>query len=272
MIQKFPEMEFLWIHDDSFFLDNQRVIEFCDEIVKRNIKLKFICSARVKPISKELIKALEKAGFVQVLFGLESGAAEILKSSHKSITKEDVVNAFKLFADSSIEVTSFLIVGLPGETIETVKETIEFIQTLQKIKYLYYEDIGVLFIYPGTEVYQIAQKAGQINDNYWLTDNCVPFYTSEHSITKLFEYKETILNHIALGRFDTFNGFVAQFKMIPYILKYVRKNKGARQFILPHFLRRQSINYLKKIVRLDRESRKKIFMIFKKKVDKRLAK
>ena len=44
MAQKFPKMTDIWIHDDTFFVDNQRVIDFCDEIIKRNIKINFFLS------------------------------------------------------------------------------------------------------------------------------------------------------------------------------------------------------------------------------------
>jgi len=220
MTKNFREMTSVWIHDDSFFLNNKRVIEFCDEIVKRGIKKEFICSGRMKPLSQKMIKAMEKAGFKHVLFGLESGAEEILRTSRKAITKEDAISAFKLFAKSSIKIHPFLIVGLPGETFETVKETIELFQTLQKIKYVFVgDDLGVLFIYPGTEVYEIAKRKGFIDDSYWLTDKNVPFYTAEHSKDILFEFKEIILNHIALGRILTPSGFSAQKKMIPLIFK-----------------------------------------------------
>ena len=158
MTKKFPDMSSVWIHDDSFFLDNNRVIEICNEIVIRGIKIEFICSGRMKPLKQQMITAMEKAGFTHVLFGLESGAKEILKTSKKAITKEDAINAIKLFSKSSIRVSTFLIVGLPGETIETVKETIELVQTLQKIKYIWFGDnMIILFIYPGTTVYEIAK-------------------------------------------------------------------------------------------------------------------
>lgn len=220
LISSFPDIQCIWIHDDSFFLDNQRVINICDEIVRRNIKLKFICSGRVKPLSKELVKALERAGFTNVLFGLESGAAKVLKLCRKGVTKEDIINAFELFAGSPISITAFLIVGLYGENDETVMETANFIQQLQKIKYTYYDEIGVLIIYPGTEIYEIAKGNGMISDDYWLTDKPVPFFTAEHSLDKLDEYKEKIRDYIALKKIFTLKGFKAQKKLLPYIIKY----------------------------------------------------
>ena len=67
---------------------------------------------------------------------------------------------------------------------------------LQSIKYTHYEDIGILMIYPGTEVYQLSG----IPDDYWMTDGPVPLYTVEHDEATLTEYKEEILDHIAASR------------------------------------------------------------------------
>ncbi len=226
LVKTFPGLKNIWMHDDSFFLNNQRVIDICDEIVKRKIHIGFICSGRMKPISPEMVKKLEMAGFHHVLFGLESGAAEILKSSRKAITKDDAVKAFTLFARSPIQVTAFLIVGLPGETLATVNETIELVQTLQKIKYTIYEDIGILSIFPGTEVYEIAKSKGFIDDNYWLTDRGACLYTAEHSEEMLRAFKEKTLNHIALNRIFTREGFKAQKRLLPLLFtdSYFSKN------------------------------------------------
>jgi radical SAM superfamily enzyme YgiQ (UPF0313 family) len=222
MINKFPQMTTIWIHDDSFFLNNKRVIEFCDEITRRKIKKEFVCSGRMKPLSEELVGKLEQANFKKVLLGLESGNDEILKAAHKGITKEDAVNAFKLFSRSSIEVHVFLIVGLPGETLETVMETVNLVKKLQRIKYTYYPDIAALLtIYPGTEIFDIAKANGMIDNEFWLSEEATPIFTVENDGEQLFQFKEIYLNHLSMDRFLTKAGFGAQFTMLPYIMKYI---------------------------------------------------
>jgi radical SAM superfamily enzyme YgiQ (UPF0313 family) len=253
MKNEFKEMNSVWIHDDSFMLNNKRVMEFCEEIVKRRIKLELFAA---EDADQPQMISNEKAGFKHVLFGLESGAEEILKTSKKAISKEDAMNAFTLFANSSIRITAFLIVGLPGETYDTVKETIEFIQTLQKIKYTIYGDIGVLFIYPGTEVYEIAKRKGIIDDDYWLTENNTPFYTAENSIETLLEFKETILNHIALDRIFTQAGYAAQKNMIPLIFKDHYMRMKLINLALSKIISKEMTSSLKKSVGLDRKTRK----------------
>ena len=225
LVASFNTLDTIWIHDDSFLLDNQRAINLCNEIVKRNIKLKFVCSTRFKPISKEVVEALEKAGFELVLLGLESGSAKILKSCHKGITKKDAEETYRLFAASSIDTVCFIIVGLYGEDDDTISETIQFIQKLQKIKYTFFDDIGVLAIYPGTEIYDIAKENGFISDEYWMTDKSVPLFTVEHSSDKLMEYKEIVRDHISLKRLKTIKGFKAQLPLVPYIILWRVKQR-----------------------------------------------
>ncbi|MEK6726696.1 MAG: radical SAM protein [Deltaproteobacteria bacterium] len=251
LLSKFPKIKDIWIHDDTFFIDNERVIELCDEVIKRKLKVAFTCSGRMKPLSEKMIKKLEQANFKKVLLGLESGDEGILKTSHKMITQTDVVNAFTLFSKSKISILAFLIVGLPGENMKTILKTARLIKRVQKIKYVYYNDVSVLAVYPGTEIYEIAKKKGMIDDNYWLTNKPNPIFTVEHSEEKLLYFKGVLLKHISLDRFFTPAGFIAQFFMIPYIIKYLMANKnivkvlGSRK--LKEILPAKIFNLIKKI-------------------------
>lgn len=185
IIATFPGITSIQISDDTFTLNHQRAIDFCKEIVRRNIRIKFTCSARFKPASKELFEWMEKAGFTTIMFGLETGSEKLMHSIHKNITKEDVVRTFEMLKDSSMNVTTFLMVGFPGETFETVEETVRFVKQLQKIKYYEFQGVGRLWVYPDTEVYQVMKAAGKIDDSYWLTDQDVPYFTVEHSEQEL---------------------------------------------------------------------------------------
>ena len=133
---------------------------------------------------------------MQVLFGLESGCQRILDRNHKGLKLYDATRTFQLFEKSRIIVTAFLIVGLPGEDEDSVADTCDFVNHLQGIKYTHYEDIGILMVYPGTEVYRLSG----IPDDYWMTDGPVPLFTAEHDEATLQRYKDTILDRIAIGR------------------------------------------------------------------------
>ncbi len=224
LIARYPQLETVWFHDDQFFLINSRVIEFCKEIIKRKIKLRFICSGRFKPISKEMVEMLGKAGFIQVFLGLESGSSKVLEMCHKNITQDEVLNAIALFKNTRIQVTVFLIVGLYGETDDIVEETIGFVQKMQRVKYVFFGDMNVAILYPGTELYDIAKAKHVISDSYWLTEQPTPFFTVEHSEKKLFEYKKRIMDGVGLTHIITKDGFKLQFPMLPWIFRFMVDN------------------------------------------------
>ena len=90
-----------------------------------------------------------------------------------------------------------------------------------------------------------------IDDNYWLTDKPNPIFTVEHSEEKLLYFKRILLNHISLDRFFTPVGFIAQFFMTPYIVKYLMVNKNIVKVVasrkLKEILPAKIFNLIKKI-------------------------
>jgi len=195
IVNTFKNIKIIQIADDTFTLNPQRAMDFCREIVRRKIKIQFYCSARIKPASVELFRLMEEAGFREIGFGLETGGAKLLKSIHKNITREDVIETFKMLKDININISTFLMVGFPGENKETVAETIDLIKELQKIKYFEFAGVACLWVYPSTEVYEHLCKAGRIDDGFWLTDKDVPFFTLEHSEEEL----ETMVTQITMA-------------------------------------------------------------------------
>ncbi|MBF0159556.1 MAG: B12-binding domain-containing radical SAM protein [Magnetococcales bacterium] len=219
VLQRFPQVTSFQILDDQFFLNKRRVIHFCDEVVRRNIRTDFIVQGRVKPFDRDVVLAMERAHFYHVTLGLESGARQILKSCHKGIVPEDVQRAVSLLAGTKLGLTVLLIIGLPGETRETILETIALCKDLQKRHYHYYShQIQTIFVYPGSELHDLAKQAGMITDDFWLTDQDVPYYTVEHSLEEMqTDYRELLLNHLCAERIFLPEGFAAQKEMIPYI-------------------------------------------------------
>jgi hypothetical protein len=228
ILERHPSINTVWIHDDAFMIIKDRTIEFCEEMIRRGVKTQLICSARFRPISRQVVMLMRDAGFIQVMFGLESGSEPVMKLMKKGLTQKAVRHAMKLFAETGIKPTAFLISGLPGETHETIAETIDFVQELQYLHYLYYDDIGVASIYPGTELFTLAKEAkmqvpdyGVIDDEFWLTGLDIPFYEVDHKYEQLLEWKEQIRDAVALDRIlkspDT---FLQQRKLIPQIIQY----------------------------------------------------
>ena len=224
----YPQLEAIRIWDDQFFFDNERVISICDEIVKRNIKMKFICLARLKPCSRELVLALERAGFVHVLFGLETGSRTVSLKSNKKIKLEWALETASLFADSRINISMFLIVGLEGETAETVLETSRFVQQIQTQKYFpCWWNVGIATVYPGTDLFSVAKQKAMIGDDYWETTAQVPLFTAENTLPRLQEWLRVIATHTdPLLILEAKAALDAQRHLIPSIILWVLRNFG----------------------------------------------
>lgn len=178
--KRFLDLEKVYFNDDEFVINREWCFKFCELIEKE--KISWECAARVSSISEELISKMKEAGCKRIGFGVESGSPKILNSIRKRITREQTINAFKLCEKYGIEAAMFLMVGLPGETEETINETISLLKETRNADFR----IPSLFqVLPGNEIYEQAKKQGFINDDYWLTDKLAPFYTFENSKTKL---------------------------------------------------------------------------------------
>ena len=157
------EMEFLYkkygikgfmIMDETFTLYPDRVVEICDEIIKRKIKIKWACDTRVNTVSEGLLRKMKEAGFRLIKFGIESGDDEILKIIKKGITVALVKKAVKLAKKAGLEVHGFFIIGHPYDTEETILKTIGLAKELP----LDFAQFSIMVPFPGTEIYNMAKQ------------------------------------------------------------------------------------------------------------------
>lgn len=199
--KKFPQIKKIEFSDDTFTLSEERVKNFCKEILKRKINVEFVCSARINPASEEMFSLMEQAGFREIRFGIETGSPKMLESIHKAITQEQIIRTFTIASKfKKIKFVKFLMVGFPGETDETIGETIELVKKLQKIIPMDFFCATPLWVYPGTEVYDKMKEAGKIDDSYWLTNKPCPHYTVDHTEEKLKAMSNRISFETALDR------------------------------------------------------------------------
>ncbi len=169
---------------------------------------------------------MEKAGFKKLMFGLETGAEQLMLGTHKGITQKDVEGLFYKLKKHNFLITTFLMLGFPGENEDTVNETVSFVKKLQKIKYNYITGIGKLWVYPGTEIYQIMKNRNCISDDYWLSDGDVPYFTVELDLNTLKKFENKMLDHLSVTRIFTPNGFRHHFLSMPLvILKFLMQKK-----------------------------------------------
>ncbi len=152
------------VEDDTFTVNKKHVFGVCDEIISRGLKFKWSANARVNTVTKEMLEKMFEAGCIFIQYGVESGNPEILKASKKGITLEQVRKATEIAKEVGIGVLSSFIIGLPGETEETIRETMDFAKSLGT-----YYGYHVLAPFPGTEVRERADEYGiRILTDNWL--------------------------------------------------------------------------------------------------------
>ncbi len=135
------------VADDLFVSSRGKVKEVCDEILRRGLRFGWSAFARVNTVDLETLKLMRKAGCDSISFGVETGNPEMLKRIRKGITLDQVRHAVSLCREAGIIAHTSFIVGLPGETKETLRETGEFAASLGSL-YGYH----FLAPFPGTTV------------------------------------------------------------------------------------------------------------------------
>jgi anaerobic magnesium-protoporphyrin IX monomethyl ester cyclase len=141
------------VADDLFVSSRGKVKEVCDEIRRRGIRFAWSAFARVNTVDLETLKLMREAGCDSISFGVETGNPEILKTIRKGITLDQVRHAVSLCREAGIIAHTSFIVGLPGETAETLRETGEFAAGLGSL-YGYH----FLAPFPGTTVREEVEK------------------------------------------------------------------------------------------------------------------
>jgi radical SAM superfamily enzyme YgiQ (UPF0313 family) len=154
-------VEYFHFTDDEFCLKKDFIYDFC-KAVKAEFggQITWGCAGRVNLMTEDLVATMVDAGCILIAYGIESGSQKMLDAMKKAVTVEQAKEAIRLtqkylgWADCSF------MIGLPGENLETVQETVDFCKELD----LTPEVIFFATPYPGTELYKMALAQGKIKD------------------------------------------------------------------------------------------------------------
>jgi radical SAM superfamily enzyme YgiQ (UPF0313 family) len=153
----------LFFIDDLFTTDRKRVVAFCEQVLKRNLKINFKISARVNLVDREMLLMLKKAGCYRIHYGVESGDQQVLDSLRKGITLEQIERAIRYSKEAGIDSLAYFMIGNPGETRRQVLETIDFACRLNPT----YAQFSVTTPYPDTELYRRGLEQGIFARDFW---------------------------------------------------------------------------------------------------------
>ena len=145
------------MYADLFTVNRDQVMGMCDLLLTENVKVKWTCNSRVDYVDKEMLQMMARAGNYLISWGIESANEQILKRARKGTTAERARESLRHAREAGIKNWGYFIIGLPGETEETIQETIDFAKSLPL-------DIALFHIaapYPGTPFFF------DVMDNGW---------------------------------------------------------------------------------------------------------
>ena len=154
--------EFLF-YDDTFTVKRTRVMEICDEILARGLKIRWDIRTRVDVIDSEMLKALKKAGCVAIHYGVEAGNDRVLKEIKKGFSIATVKEAFRMTRRAGIDTLAYFMIGLPTERLEDIHDSFRLARELKPA----YAHFTIFSPYPGTELYQCGRETGVIPSDVW---------------------------------------------------------------------------------------------------------
>ncbi len=118
------------MYADLFTVSREQVMGLCELILERGLQLQWTCNSRVDFVDPEMLHLMGQAGCTWISWGIESGSEKILRRVRKGITLEQVEQSLRWSRKAGIRNWGYFIIGLPGETEETIQETIRFSKRL----------------------------------------------------------------------------------------------------------------------------------------------
>lgn len=195
----------IWFADDCFTIHRDRIMRICDEIISRELIIKWHCLSRVDSIDSELTMRMKEAGCQRIYFGIESGDDDVLRMiMNKGFDVSTAKRAVFDTKSSNIETGGFFILGYPGESNESILNTINFATSLP----LDYVSFTLPYPIPGTGLYEKVK----------------------HTINDSKKKKIPILNHDLLFRSD-FSEFKLKFAIVKGAIQFrIRKYFGRKGY------------------------------------------
>lgn len=134
------------MYADLFTVNRDQVIGLCKLMIEQKINMRWTCNSRVDYVDEEMLTLMGQAGCWLISWGIESGNEQILKHARKGAYPEKAMQSLTWAKKAGIQNWGYFIIGLPGETEETIRQTIEFAKKLPL-------DIALFHVaapYPGT--------------------------------------------------------------------------------------------------------------------------
>lgn len=150
------------VQDDAFTVHKKRCLEITEALTKGRFGFDLKVRSRVNTIDEPMLRQLKRAGVKQIIYGFESGSQAVLNCMNKKTTVAMNYRAVELTKKVGIACYGEIMIGMPAETHETIKETINFLIAAKPI----IGHVAVLYPLPGTKVYETAKENGTLQGDW----------------------------------------------------------------------------------------------------------
>ena len=156
VVEKYDIRHFM-VLDDVLTLVRKRTVEFCNEIIRRDLKITFEGNTRANLLDEDLVVLMKQAGLIRLSFGLETVDEDMRETMNKKVPLDCYKASNALLNKYKIEALNSVMLGLPGETEENIWKTLNFLSKSKEVKQA---NFAIATPYPGTKFHEMA-KAGE---------------------------------------------------------------------------------------------------------------
>jgi len=183
------------IDDGTFTTRKNRVIDFCQRLRDKKIKIIWTCNGRVDNLDDEILSEMKASGCRMIRLGVESGSQEVLKKIKKGLTLEQIEGGVKLVKKHGIQALGGFMFGFPYDSKQTVEETIAFAKKISPDQVQF----SINMCYPGTSLYEFARE-----NNLLLAKDFKEFDMTHGPVVKTLDMKREELEHILARAYREF--------------------------------------------------------------------
>ena len=157
-------VQYVRFFDEVFIGSKFRIRALCEAMIEENLNIFWWCQTQVRLIDEDLLKVMKKAGCIEIAYGVESGSDVMLEDMKKGINVDIIRDVLEATDRANIRITLNLLAGTPAETVDTLRETRDFLINLNHINWANVPTIEFVVPLPGTELFDTAVAEGLIDD------------------------------------------------------------------------------------------------------------
>ncbi len=153
----------LFLNDATFTFDHKWNMEIFDAMLREGIDLTWFCATRAHCLNRDLLKMMKRAGCHTIGIGMESADDQVLKNIKKGVRREQIRQSVAMVREAGMDALLFCVVGFPGETRESMRETLQFLKSVNAS----FITLGIAVPAPGTDFYRQMDANGYLMHKRW---------------------------------------------------------------------------------------------------------